>query len=618
MAINQTVCQVREVAYLLPTLPCDRCQQPAARLSTAERVAIDLDLDHPILLLITVSVHFCVPCRHYFRAQPPFLRPDASYTNRVVATAVAAVYQDGMAMRRVPERLARDFWVQPSEASIRLWCRTYRTRFDFATDYQPWVVQAFSGVLCVDEVYQGQLAFLFAVDPAAPDGDRLVGYQLVQGDVDAARVEQFLHQLRAAGIQPDQVITDGSSLYPTVLTKIWPTAAHQLCLFHETRHVTRAVLEVIQSIRRTLPTPPPKPGRRWGGRLRASPPTDNPDDPEHQRWQLRQATRQAGIAQVHALARQGQSHRAIARQLGVHRKTVKVWLALTPPAEVPDALDHEWHDRRLPAADTLRRQARQTKHDQVRTLAQQGLSYSAIARQVGVHRVTVSTWLNQSALDDHLPPQAEPQTSPSGMDTPSDSSHSQPALPWQQWDAVRQVREDLQEHRYRFLRRPDHLTADQQAQIDTLLSSPVGPQLQVARSFLEEWYLLLHDADGQRRTLSEARERFAAWSSDGAYASVAPLRRVQERMTAQFERLSQFLRNPRWEATNNGAERAGRALRHRQAPHFNLRTGPAIEGAIVVMAWQRKAAATTHGHRDIARCRRGRKPRQPMEVCAAA
>jgi hypothetical protein len=118
LTLNHTVCQVREVAYLLPTIPCDRCQQPAARFSTAERVAIDLDLDHPILLLITVSVHCCVPCRHYFRAQPPFLRPDASYTNRVVATAVAAVYQDGMAMRRVPERLARDFWVRPSEASI--------------------------------------------------------------------------------------------------------------------------------------------------------------------------------------------------------------------------------------------------------------------------------------------------------------------------------------------------------------------------------------------------------------------------------------------------------------------------------------------------------------------
>ena len=51
---------------------------------------------------------------------------------------------------------------------------------DFATDYQPWVVESFSGILCVDEVYQGKLALLLAVDPAAPDGDRLVGYELVQ------------------------------------------------------------------------------------------------------------------------------------------------------------------------------------------------------------------------------------------------------------------------------------------------------------------------------------------------------------------------------------------------------------------------------------------------------
>jgi hypothetical protein len=118
----------------------------------------------------------------------------------------------------------------------------------------------------------------------------------------------------------------------------------------------------------------------------------------------------------------------------------------------------------------------------------------------------------------------------------------------------------------------------------------------------------LHDADGQRRTLDAARDRFAAWSSAARYAAVAPLRRVQERMAAQSERLSHFLRNPGWEATNNGAERAGRALRHGQAPHFNLRTGPAIEGAIVVAAWHRKATATNGRHLEWARSSRGRKP----------
>jgi hypothetical protein len=204
---------------VLPIAPCGRCRQPVPRVGAVDRVAIDLDLDRPTLLLVTVGVHRCPACHHYFRCQPPFLRPDACYTNRVVAAAVAAVTRDGMAMRRVPERLARDFWVRPSERSVRRWCRAYRATFDFAADYQPWVVAEFSGVLCVDELYQGELALLLAVDPAAPDGDRLVGYQLARKPVDAAVVDAFLERLRAAGVQPAEVVTDGSPLYPAVVPR---------------------------------------------------------------------------------------------------------------------------------------------------------------------------------------------------------------------------------------------------------------------------------------------------------------------------------------------------------------------------------------------------------------
>jgi len=250
-------------------------------------------------------------------------------------------------------------------------------------------------------------------------------------------------------------------------------------------------------------------------------------------------------------------------------------------------------------------------------LAEQGHSYSAIAHQVGIQRVTVSKWLNHTGSDDqaHSPP--ESATSVADAATLAAVPVVQPPAPWQQWDEVRAVREGLQEHRYLLLRRPKHLTTEQQAHIDALLASPVGPKLQVARHFLLEWYLVLHDADGQRRTLDEARERFAAWSSDPVYATVALLRRVQERMTAEFERLSQFLRNPQWEATNNGAERAGRAFRHGQAAHFNLRSRPALEGAIVVTACHRKATATRGQHQEWARSGRGRTPRGQMVGSAA-
>ena len=96
--INQTICQIREIAYQPEVLACKHCGQDAPAISKARRTAIDLDLDNPVILAIKVSVHYCGNCGHYFRAQPPFIKPDAIYTNRVVARAVTSVYEDGMAI----------------------------------------------------------------------------------------------------------------------------------------------------------------------------------------------------------------------------------------------------------------------------------------------------------------------------------------------------------------------------------------------------------------------------------------------------------------------------------------------------------------------------------------
>jgi len=240
---------------------------------------------------------------------------------------------------------------------------------------------------------------LLAVDPAAPEGDRVVGYQLVREGVDSAVVEQFLTRLAAAGIQPDEVITDGATLYPRVLTDVWPQAAHQLCLFHETRRLTTAAQEVIRQVRRTLPTPPPAATYGWGGPLRAQPPSDNPADPAVQRWQARQDARRAGIAQVQALAHQGLSLRAIARQRGLHRRTVRAWLRPAPPP-VSDLHSVE------PAASTpTRAYHRRTPAlvAQIHQLSAQGLSYIEIARQTGVHRVSVSARLREQGQEGEHP-----------------------------------------------------------------------------------------------------------------------------------------------------------------------------------------------------------------------
>ena len=85
----------------------------------------------------------------------------------------------------------------------------------------------------------------------------------------------------------------------------------------------------------------------------------------------------------------------------------------------------------------------------------------------------------------------------------------------------------------------------------------------------------------------------------------------------QFDRLSAFLDHPGWEATNNGAERMGRAFRHTQAPHFTLRTPEATDGALTVQAVLRKAAAERGIDAVAARSTRGRAPRPIAPALAA-
>jgi hypothetical protein len=47
------------------------------------------------------------------------------------------VYREGLAVRCMPDRLARDFWVKPDEKMVRLWYRAFAVEINFAVDYQP-------------------------------------------------------------------------------------------------------------------------------------------------------------------------------------------------------------------------------------------------------------------------------------------------------------------------------------------------------------------------------------------------------------------------------------------------------------------------------------------------
>jgi hypothetical protein len=526
----------RRVYWSFPFVNCPSCGGDAQRVWDTTRAAVDIDLDQPVVLAVEVSVHVCATCSRMFRAQPPFLRRRAIYTRRVVQKAVEAVYCDGLAMRCVPDRLARDFWVKPDEKMVRVWCRAFAAEIDFAVDYQPWVVASFSGILCVDEIYQGDLALLLAVDPAAPDGDRLVAYTLLSHtrEVDQSMVKAFLERLQAAGLEPDEVITDDSRLYPSVLAEVWPQAVHQLCLFHATRRVVRAVNDAVKQVRRSLPTPPPASRPTLLGSLRQTPPAADQHDADSERYRWRMARRTLGIAKVHALHQHISSARAIGRQLGVNHGTVRQWLKLTPP-------DAATVDELSGTTDVL--------------------------------------------------PMVDP-----------------PPLPWHDWDEVRRLREDLRLNRTLFLHQTENLTTQEHAKLAEMLAGPVGPELRVARTFLEAWFAIWKDDLGRTRTQDEAERRYQLWRTDAEAEKVASLRRQQQHLdVAHFLRLSAFLRNPAWESTNNAAERGGRAFRHGQHPHFRLRLLRSIDADLKLRAVLKKERFCSPPPTRLHQCQRGRR-----------
>jgi hypothetical protein len=537
-ALNHTPCTIRRVLHSPPYAQCDRCGRPARRVWEVSRTAIDINLEGPVVLLVTVSVHRCSACSGYFRAQPPFLRRNAVYAERVREKAVLSVYEDGMPFRRVTERLARDFWVKPSEAMIRRWCKDFADGLDFAGDYQAWVVEEFSGILCVDEVYQDKLALLLAVDPATPDGgDRLVGYELIHGRVERKDVEDFLGRLKRAGIEPEEVVTDGSPLYPNSLKEVWPEAAHQLCLFHETRLVTAEIYKARGALRKVVPKPPPTPPRR---RLLGRPRKKCPS-PE------KLAAHRAAITRVFALHEQGVSIRGIRRRTGHSRNTIKRWLRGEIPKEITEA--------ELP-----------------------------------------TEWMLEEILGEGGASEEEEPLIP---DAPS---------PWSSWEEVRKVRNLLWEVRYIILRRPNHLTEKDREKLNFLFESPVGEEVRLLRSFLEEWYLLFYDEQRNRRTLAEAKKRYDGLKTNSDYQKLEHLAGLQARLCEEhFQKVSRFLEHDEWEATNNGVERAGRAFRHLQRSRYNFREPTSIEDAIRARAWLAKEESSLTSTPSPGRCARGRK-----------
>jgi hypothetical protein len=127
------------------------------------------------------------------------------------------------------------------------------------TTYLDEALADFSGYLAIDELYDGPCCVLSIVDNRRYNrlAFRVLDHKPTHTDIRAFLAE-FKAALDKRGLKVRGITTDGSSLYPKVLRRLWPDVQHQVCRFHVLMDITKAVLKALAKLRKELRAQIPK------------------------------------------------------------------------------------------------------------------------------------------------------------------------------------------------------------------------------------------------------------------------------------------------------------------------------------------------------------------------
>lgn len=101
---------------------CASCNAVSRRHSTTRRRLRHLGLDHPVVLEVTQSVHYCAKCQKHFKLPIDDLaEPGSLFTRAVKEKALASVFADSLPIQAVVLRMLRDFHVQVPPTTLYYW-----------------------------------------------------------------------------------------------------------------------------------------------------------------------------------------------------------------------------------------------------------------------------------------------------------------------------------------------------------------------------------------------------------------------------------------------------------------------------------------------------------------
>src|SRR4051794_33270306 len=228
--------------------PCPTCGKLGHRKAIHNRQVRTIAYKQVVYLDLTYGEYRArCRCCTTFRTTPPGVEPRALYDNKVRQAVLDRILDDGMSVERVLASMHRDFLLDLSDGFVYDCLYREVQRLDLS-EHRRWVLDRFSGTLCVDELHLGRNTLLLATDPLQ---DLPVAFALVATN-DKDHMRRFLGNLKIWGLVPEVAVTDGSNLYPAILAELWPDARHQLCVFHVLKELHKHVLDAVRRLRRGL------------------------------------------------------------------------------------------------------------------------------------------------------------------------------------------------------------------------------------------------------------------------------------------------------------------------------------------------------------------------------
>lgn len=122
-----------------------------------------------------------------------------------------------------------------------------------------WALEAFSGYVALDELYEGPYCVLSAVDNRHY---KRILYEVLDHDPSHDDIKPFLKRLKTALSERELTLrgitTDGSALYPEAIQEVFGDVPHQICTFHVIKELLQGVLRAVAAERRRLGASKPK------------------------------------------------------------------------------------------------------------------------------------------------------------------------------------------------------------------------------------------------------------------------------------------------------------------------------------------------------------------------